>query len=633
MVDQESPNSATVVVPKRQTVRLKIAAVISRINACAQFIVPKPETFRWKIAALILFVGACVQFICWKIWTDDLTNQMFSVMYILPSVLLLLLLWWSLLSGLQWRTRGIGLLICGGIVGGFFSVFRIVGDGALVPRIVWRRGGEAPKWNDGQVGERSETSFALQKRLEAETKKNRQTKQQLIVDEWETVEVIALGFGCAIDAFCSSNSAALIRRPALLQRARTASYWPSFRGPFSDSVIRDKPIRMNFSKENPPVNRWKTGQRVGQSWSSFAVVDGLALTLEQRDEKETTVCYDFANGSQIWTQHDEVHYEGDIDGNGPRSTPTVVGRRLYTLGATGILNCRDLLHSGKLIWTHNILDDANADNLAWGLSGSPVVAGNLVFVNAGKNRDKNGDGKSVIAYNRFTGEIEWAVGNKSASYATPLLAEIHGVQQLLVFNGDGLFSYNPSTGKKLWNYDWSNGPKVNASQPIVRGNKIFISSGYNTGSALLEVSVDHHGQWSVGDVWVKKNHFRLKFNDAIYKDGYVYGLDETILTCIDFKTGQRKWRMRGKFGYGQLLLIGETLLISAESGAVHLFPATPKKPKQIAEFQALNRDAGFLEEKGTGWNHPVIVNGYLLIRNNREAACYDLRKIDSDDKR
>ncbi|MCH8829046.1 MAG: PQQ-like beta-propeller repeat protein, partial [Planctomycetes bacterium] len=333
--------------------------------------------------------------------------------------------------------------------------------------------------------------------------------------------------------------------------------------------------------------------------------------------------------AQIWTKADSARFSKVLGGTGPRATPTIFGGRLYTLGAMGALNCRDLL-TGKRYWKRNILADAQAKkNLAWGMSGSPLVVGNLVFVNAGK-----GGGKAVIAYHRLTGKIVWATGNEPASYSTPVLARIHGMPQLLVFNGIGLFAYDPNSGRELWKYDkFTNSEKINVAQPIVRGSRIFISSGYSAGSALLEVSVDA-GKWSVRKVW-NKNRFRLKFNDGVYKSetsngretGYVYGLDETILTCIEFDTGEIKWRKRGKFGYGQLLLIGDVLLVSTEkTGEVVLFRATPTRPTELTRFRALDRHVGLLQEKGSGWNHPVITDGLLLIRNDREAACYDLRK-------
>ena len=187
-----------------------------------------------------------------------------------------------------------------------------------------------------------------------------------------------------------------------------------------------------------------------------------------------------------------------------------------------------------------------------------------------------------------------------------------------------MYAYNPTTGAQLWKFDWTNQPKVNAAQPIVRENQVFISSGYSAGCALLTLTLDK-GEWSV-DAKVNKNRFRMKFNDCVYKEGYVYGLDETILSCIDFKTLKVQWKLRGKFGYGQVLLVGDSLLITTESGDVVFIPATPKRPKETTRFRGLNRFVGTLQKKGTGWNQSVFIDGKLLMRNDREVACYNLLK-------
>eukprot|EP00913_Durusdinium_trenchii_P022822 g21426.t1 len=496
------------------------------------------------------------------------------------------------------------------------------------PTVSWRWSDSDPEWAEGATGERSEESLALEqqrKREQARFEKLRKAAKEDSAPQidpqefrpaeflratgeksWQqlqTVDGVAIALGSATRALFKAGG-----------NRDDADDWPRFRGPQQDGIVRNTILRTDFSNDDPPASDWATDQRVGHGWSSFAVVDGLAFTLEQRGERETTVCYDFATGAQIWTKHDEVHFHGNLGGDGPRSTPTVYGGRLYTLGATGILNCRDLL-DGKMLWTCNILTDAGAKNLVWGISASPLVVGNLVYVNPGGGSQKN---RAVIAYNRLNGEMVWTNGEEPASYCTPSIARIHGVDQLLIFSGWGLIAYNPHNGAELWKYPWTNQPKVNAAQPIVVDNQIFISSGYGSGCALLTPKLKD-GKWSV-DAKVRENQFRLKFNDGVYKDGFVYGLDETILACVDFKTLDVKWKMRGKFGYGQMLLVDDKLLITTEAGDVVLIPATSKRPKELARFRGLNRHLGTFDKKGVGWNHPVLVDGKLLMRNDREAA-------------
>jgi outer membrane protein assembly factor BamB len=641
-----------------------------------------PRRFRWKIGLGILLIAGLMTAAEWTHFRGNHTYQVLFLYYIWPGTVFLTLLWWTLLSGLRWRTRLLGLSLFAAVAGGWLLMFRHRFDGAMIPhpehrwehpawplatflltfawaffsRFPWKKrlfgtaailavallagwpfGGFAIKptdpgadyWAGLEDGERSSESQALKKRLALEKAKydaltngkRRSTPLDLSqvspsellhsrnVADWERWQ---LGDGLAAVVGCAPRSALKSERPIT-----DPASWPQFRGPRRDGIVREAGLRFDWTDDNRPKNLWNDGQRIGRGWSSFAVVEGLAITQEQRGDEETVSCYDFATGTVVWTHADDAHFKSAEGRNGPRATPTVVGRRVYTLGATGILNCLSLV-DGSPYWSTNILADAGAKNLSWGLAGSPLVAGNLVFVNAGK-----GSGKAVVAYDRFTGRIVWATGNEDASYAAPTLHRIHGVQQLLVPNGEGLFAYDPDTGKRLWRSNtFTNQPKVNATLPIVVGDRIFLSSSYGTGAMLLKVSVQD-GKWSVKEEWRKPGP-QFKFNDGIYKDGYVYGLDETVLSCFDFKTGKRIWRTRGNFGYGQVLLAGDTLVISGENGRVTFVKAEPERPRAMPGFQALNRNRGTFDDKGTGWNQAVINHGRLLIRSDFEVACYDL---------
>jgi outer membrane protein assembly factor BamB len=336
------------------------------------------------------------------------------------------------------------------------------------------------------------------------------------------------------------------------------------------------------------------------------------FTQEQRRNEEVVVCYHAQTGRQLWVHADSVKFDEPMGGVGPRATPTLFDSRLYTLGATGILNCLDAI-TGEPLWPQsvNILEDAGADNLEWAMAGSPLVYDDLVVVNAGGRQ-----GRGVIAYDRFSGTIRWATGNDPASFCAPRLETINGVRQILIFDGFGLKGHDAATGDELWRTrEWTNEPKVNAAGPIVRdGHRIFIASGYGVGCGLFKIMFAD-GSWSVREEYVRPNRFKLKFNDAIYYDNHLYGLDEGILACHNFDTGRRVWK-RGRYGYGQLLLVHDVLLIQAESGEVALVEANPNAFREIARFQAID---------GKTWNHPVLHRGRLFVRNAQEAACYDLR--------
>ncbi|MCH7687778.1 MAG: PQQ-like beta-propeller repeat protein, partial [Planctomycetes bacterium] len=478
-----------------------------------------------------------------------------------PSVVFFSTLWWVFLSGMCRRTRFIGLGILAAIAGLFLGLFRWEGfSGDFLPQFTFR-------WSPS-AEERAEEYWA---------------SVSTIVEMTETTDS-----GAPLEI--------------------TATDWPQFRGPNRDGIVTDSAIRRDW-KSNPPQLLWK--HPLGKGWSSFAVVDRFAFTQEQRGEQECVVCYDIETGEHVWTHSDTVRFKSFQGGPGPMATPTLFDSRVYSVGGKGLLNCLEA-RTGKQVWSTNILDDADAQNLTWGMSGSPLVYDDVVVVNPG-----GGQGNSVAAYDRLTGEKLWTAGNEPAGYSSPSLAVIDGVRQVLVFHNIGICGYHAGTGEQLWTFNlWKNHSSANAAQPIVRDEKqIFISCGYGKGSALLEVTKEG-AQWIVKDKKINSQTLHMKFTSGVYKDGYVYGLDERILSCVEFNTGQRKWRKRGKFGYGQLLLVDDALLILTESGEVVLFEAKPNSPRELGRFKAI---------EGITWNHPVLHKGRLLVRNGEEVACYDLR--------
>ncbi|NOX55410.1 MAG: PQQ-binding-like beta-propeller repeat protein, partial [Planctomycetes bacterium] len=260
--------------------------------------------------------------------------------------------------------------------------------------------------------------------------------------------------------------------------------------------------------------------------------------------------------------------------------------------------------------------DARTDNMMWGMAASPLAYEHKVIVTPG-----GPDGRHVAAYDCQTGEIIWFGGNHRAGYSAPRVEVVDGIPQILVFGGDGLSGFDPDTGQELWFVEWPTNEQINVAQPILyRGEAILIGSGYGRGSALFEI-VRSDGTWKLNPQprW-KSLHLKLKFNGAVLKGDFVYGLDEGILTCLDMRTGKRQWK-RGRYGYGQLLLVGDLLLVQAENGEVVLVEASPKRPRELARFQAI---------EGKTWNHPVLCRGRLLVRNADEAACYDLRSPQAD---
>lgn len=396
--------------------------------------------------------------------------------------------------------------------------------------------------------------------------------------------------------------------------------YPGFLGADRTGVVRNVKLARDW-QAHAPKELWR--KPVGLGWSAFAVQGKFAVTQEQRGPQEAVVCYDLLDGRELWVHLDEAHFQEAMGGNGPRATPTISGGQVFALGATGVLNCLEGA-TGKVVWTTNILADASARNIMWGMSGSPLVYDKLVVVNPGGLA-----GASVVAYDRATGKPVWKAGSGQAGYSSPTLATVCGLKQVVVFNGPGIEAYAAADGAALWSFPWvtNNSQMINVSQPIVlAGDKakqqVFIASGYGKGCALLEVSRENPeaepqatDKFSVQEVWANRQ-LKAKFTNTVARNGYVYGLDEKILCCLELATGEKKWKERaGQYDYGQIILVEDDILVQAESGEVALVEATPERFHEWTRFQPLTNKT---------WNNPALAGRYLLVRNDREAACYEL---------
>lgn len=523
---------------------------------------PAKTGLRWRFPLGVAILAVIGQAVVFYVADDD--YSMLSLFGAMNWMLAFLLIfgWWVFFSGLRWRTRLTGVGVLAVAAGVFLTLFRPNGQsGNFVPQFEYR--------------------FA------------------------PTAEEVALDyFANQSDAGTVDAAEADVDDSAGPRLEVTEADWPQFGGPRGDHIVHET-INRTWDT-HPPQQLWR--HPVGPAWSSFAVVGDLAFTQEQRGDNEAVVCYDANTGEQIWVHEDPERFYESASGAGPRSTPTIHDSRLYALGATGLLNCLDPL-TGEAFWSRNIVEDAETELIEWGMAGSPTIHGNMLIVNPG------GPNGAVAAYDRLTGEKRWAGGHHKASYATPQVAELDGVPQVLIYCSEGICGHDLQSGEQLWFFPWTNLTRLNIAQPIVLPDEsVFISSGYGTGSALLEVA--HEGdQWTVNPRWERPNKFKLKFNGGIYRDGYVYGLDEGILACFDLSEGKRMWK-RGRFKFGQVLMVGDDLLVSSEAGEVVLVKVTPESMEQVAQFQAID---------GKTWNHPVLNRGRLFVRNAEEAACYDLR--------
>lgn len=385
--------------------------------------------------------------------------------------------------------------------------------------------------------------------------------------------------------------------PAVVANQRSAD-WPGFRGAERDGVVRRSKINTDWSA-SPPVQLWR--RPIGPGWSSFAVDGDLFYTQEQRGENEVVACYKMSTGQPVWSHRDSARFFESNAGAGPRATPTLSNGRVYTFGATGILNVLEA-NTGAVVWSRNVASDTNTETPFWGFSSSPLVIGDLVIVAASGQ---------LAGYDAATGNRRWLGPKAGGSYSSPHLVSIDGVSQIVLMSGAGALSITPADGKQLWQHPWGGNSIV---QPAVTPDGDILITSQENGARRLAVSHNAAG-WSATERWTS-NALKPYFNDFVIHKGYAFGFDGRILSCIDLKDGQRKWK-GGRYGNGQLVLLADQdlLLVLSEDGELALVRATPDQFTEIAKLSAI---------QGKTWNHPVLVRDVLLVRNSEEMAAFRL---------
>ena len=339
------------------------------------------------------------------------------------------------------------------------------------------------------------------------------------------------------------------------------------------------------------------------------MVGDFAFTQEQRGPNEVVSSRLVTTGEVVWERAIEGRFEDTSSGPGPRSTPAYAAGRLYALTTMGVLASLDAT-DGTLLWEQDLQAKLGAEVPHWGFASSPLVVEDLVVIFTGA-----GDGRSIAAFDRVSGDLRWINGKGRYGYSSPQQFHIHQQPQILIASNLGLDSLDPRHGTLLWQHSWDIGLSPRIVQPcLLPDDSLLLATAYGKGTRRLQVEFQD-GRWSVRTLWTNRK-FKPYFNDFIYHRGFVYGFDGNILTCLDAETGRRRWRKRG-FGNGQLLLFEPqaALLVLSEEGAVSLVEASDDSFQLIGEFQAL---------RGKTWNHPVVGDSHLLVRNGTQAACYEL---------
>ncbi len=406
----------------------------------------------------------------------------------------------------------------------------------------------------------------------------------------------------------------------LLASWARAGEWNQHRGPFSNNQS-DESLGGGSWLKSSSSQLWKTETPLG--FSSFTTYGGHAYTLvAEEDEdglmREICVSLDLKTGQRLWSTHLGImDYKagggnsGASDnkgGDGPRSTPSVLDGKVWAYDSDMSLYCLSA-KNGTLIWKVNILKDYSGINPRWENASSPLVVDDLVIIYGG------GPKESFLAFDKDSGEIRWKTGSELATHATPILARIHGVEQVIFFCQSGLVSILPNSGKELWRQEFPF--KVStAASPVVAGNSVYCSAGYGVGSGYYKIN-KLGNKFSSKQVWRKPNEIINHWSTPVYHDGHLYGMfsfkkyGEGPLQCIELKTGKVKWSQDG-YGPGNLILVGNNLLALADHGELAVVAATPVGYRELARKKIIT---------GKCWSTPAISNGLVLARSTQEAVC------------
>jgi outer membrane protein assembly factor BamB len=392
----------------------------------------------------------------------------------------------------------------------------------------------------------------------------------------------------------------------LRPEAREQADWPQWRGPNRDGISKETGLLKEWPSQGPPL-AWKTNGS-GQGYSSMAISQGRLFTMGIRGDSEFVIAFDVATGRPLWVRPHGTPFKND-KGDGPRGTPTVDGDRLYALGANGDLSCMEV-NSGRIVWSLNILQKFNASNIHWGLSESPLVLGDRVLVNPG------GPDASIVALNKKDGSLIWKSQSDKAGYSSAMPLQVGDVPQAIFFTGSRALGLDVRDGRLLWEYSRVANNTANAATPIVRSNRVFLSSDYGTGCALLELKPSGK-EVTAQEIYFNQN-MKNHHSSCVLVGDTLYGYSSSILTALRLDDGQVAWKDRS-VGKGSLVYADGRLYCFSEKGQVGLVEATPEEYREKGRFS-------IPQESLPTWSHPVIAGGHLYLRDQDTLYSFDIRE-------
>ena len=393
-----------------------------------------------------------------------------------------------------------------------------------------------------------------------------------------------------------SAALSLVAFLSLIAFVAQADDWPNWRGPDHNGISKETGWSAKWPADGPK-QVWKAN--VGIGFASFAVSHGRVYTVGNAKDTDTIFSFDANTGQEQWKHSyaaklDPKYYEG-----GPSATPTVEGDRVYTFSKRGMVHCLDAA-KGTVIWSKDLAEELKAKMPTWGFAGSVLIAGDLALLNVGS---------SGAALDKKSGKVIWSSGTDDAGYSTPVPLTVAGKPAATFAIKQHVIAVNVADGKELWRFPWKTEYDVNPTDPILSGSKVFISSGYNHGGGVFDVSSQPPKA-----VWQNKN-MRNHMNSCVLWEGHLYGMDENQLRCLVFDTGEVKWTHKPT-GKGALMLADGKLIVLGEKGELMVAEASPAGFNVVARAQVLG---------GKSWTTPVLANGKIYCRNAAgNVVCVDV---------
>jgi outer membrane protein assembly factor BamB len=380
--------------------------------------------------------------------------------------------------------------------------------------------------------------------------------------------------------------------------------WPQWRGPERSGVSGETGLAKSWPSSGPPTVWSVSG--LGEGYGSLAIRGDRIYVQGVRDRQSVVFCLSRTDGKTAWVTGLAGRTEQDR-GSGPRGTPTLDGDRLYALAENGELVC---LHTqdGAKLWRRNILQDFKGHNPNWLLSESPLIDGDRVIVTPG------GPNATVVALDKASGKTIWTSEGLSdnAAYSSCILADVQGVRTIMALTSQAGVGIRAGDGKPMWRYERVANRTANIATPVFHDNKVFYTSAYGTGCALLGLTAQN-GAVKAEEIYFSRD-MQNHHGGVVFLNGYLYGYSNNILTCLEYGTGRVAWKDRS-VGKGCLMTADGSLYLLSESNVAGLADATPDGYREKGRFSI--PDQGW-----PSWAHPVVCGGQLYIRNQGWLACY-----------